>query len=44
MINPQTYREEMLTLCLGHPNVIKIKVTWDDGYMKDRVTNLSVPI
>lgn len=44
MINPQTYREEMLTLCLGHPNVIKIKVTWDDGYMKDRVTNLSVSI
>lgn len=44
IINPQTYREETLTLYLGHPNVIKIKVTWDDGCMKDRETNLSVPI
>lgn len=44
LINPQSYREERIVLCMGHPDVICIKVTWDDSFQKDRTSTLSVPL
>lgn len=44
LINPQSYREERIGLCMGHPDVIRIKVTWDDSFEKDRTSILSVPL
>lgn len=44
MINPQSYREEKLGLCMGHPDTILVQVTWDDAYCKDRGIKLSVPL
>jgi len=44
MINPQSYREEMLALCMGHVDAILIQVTWDDAFRKDRTVKLSVPL
>lgn len=44
LINPQSYREEMIGLCIGAPDIISIKVTWDDSFQKDRTAVLSVPL
>ena len=44
LINPQSYREEALYLCEGHIDAIKIRITWDDAYQKDRTTICSVPL
>ena len=44
LINPQSYREESVGLCMGCPEVIKIKVIWDDDYESGRSSTLSVPL
>jgi len=44
MINPQSYKEVKLRLCMGSPDTILIKVTWDDSYQKDRTKTLSIPL
>lgn len=44
MINPQSYREERLCLCMGCPDNILVQVTWDDAFQKDRTVTLSVPL
>ena len=44
LINPQSYREELVGLCIGCPDVIKVKVIWDDDFASNRTTILSVPI
>ena len=44
LINPQSYREELVGLCIGCPDVIKVKVRWDDDFASNRTTILSVPI
>ena len=44
MINPQSYREEHLGLCMGHPDAIMVQIIWDDSYQKDRIVKLSVPL
>lgn len=44
LINPQSFREEQLALCEGCPDVISVKVTWDDDYNSGRTSILSVPI
>ncbi len=44
LINPQSFREELIGLCIGSPDVIKMKVTWEDDYSQDRSTILSVPL
>lgn len=44
LINPQSYREELVGLCIGCPDIIKVKVMWDDDFAKDRTNILSVPL
>lgn len=44
LINPQSYREEAVALCLGCPDNIKVKVIWEDDYSKNRTAVLSVPL
>ena len=44
LINPQSYREELVGLCIGCPDCIKLKVTWEDDFAKDRTAILSVPL
>lgn len=43
-ISPQSHREELIALCMGHPDVVDLKVTWDDDYKLDRTVELSVPL
>lgn len=44
LINPQSYREELVGLCIGSPDYIKLKVTWEDDFAKDRTAILSVQL
>lgn len=44
VINPQSHREEHLSLCDGHSKTIKLRITWDDEFQKERSVSLSVPI
>ena len=44
LINPQTNREEKVLLTVEYPDVMHIKVTWDDSYQKDRTRILSIPL
>lgn len=44
VINPQLYREERLSLCVGHPATMDIKITWNDSYQNDRIVSFSVPL
>ena len=44
VINPQSHREEHLSLCEGHSKTIKLRITWDDEFQKERSVSLSVPI
>lgn len=44
LINPQSYREEWIGLCMGHPDEILINVTWDDSFQAGRTSKLSVPL
>ena len=44
LINPQSYREESVGLCMGCPDVIKIKVLWDDDYELGRSSIMSVQL
>lgn len=44
MINPQSYREEKISLYFGHPDSLLLHVTWNDAYEKDRAVRLSVPL
>jgi hypothetical protein len=44
LINPQSYREELVGLCIGSPDYIKLKVIWEDDYSKDRTAILSVQL
>ena len=44
LINPQSYREERIALCMGYPDVISLRITWDDSFQKDRTVTLSVPL
>ncbi len=44
VINPQSYREVNLTLCVGHSDTIKLKIIWDDKFQKNRFVSLSVPL
>lgn len=43
VINPQSYREEKMFLCEGRPDIIDLKIIWDDEFQKDRSVLLSVP-
>lgn len=43
IINPQSYREERMALCEGHAKIIRLKITWDDDFQKNRSIELSVP-
>ncbi|MCM1078261.1 MAG: hypothetical protein NC344_01295 [Bacteroidales bacterium] len=43
VINPQSYREEKLFLCEGHPDTIEMKIIWNDEFKNDRFVVLSVP-
>lgn len=44
VINPQLYREERLALCMGHPDTIDVRITWNDSYQNNRTVVLSVPL
>lgn len=44
LINPQTNREEKVLLTVEYPDVMHIKVTWDDSFQKDRTRILSIPL
>lgn len=44
MIDPQSSREEHISLCINHPDIISLKVMWDDSYQKDRTVMLSVQL
>ena len=43
VINPQLYREEIMSLCEGHNDTIRLKITWDDEYQNNRSVSLTVP-
>ncbi len=43
VINPQSYREEIMSLCEGHNDTIRLKITWNDEYQNNRSVSLTVP-
>jgi hypothetical protein len=43
VINPQSYREEKMYLTEGCPDVIRLKIIWNDEFQRDNSVTLSVP-
>ena len=43
VINSQSYREEIMSLCEGHNDTLRLKITWDDEYQNNRSVSLTVP-
>ena len=43
VINPQSYREERMCLAEGCPDVIRLKIIWDDEFQRDNSVTLSIP-
>lgn len=43
VINPLSYREEKMYLTEGYPDVIRLKIIWDDEFQRDNSVTLSVP-
>ena len=43
VINPQSHREETMHLIDGYPDVICLKIIWDDKFQRDNSVILSVP-
>lgn len=44
VINPQSYRDEFFTLCMGCPDTISVKIIWDDEFGENRTVSLVVPL
>lgn len=44
VINPHSYREENLSLSIGCPDTIDLRIIWDDDYQQNRSVDLSVPL
>lgn len=43
VINPQLYREEIMSLCEGNNDTLRLKITWYDEYQNNRSVSLTVP-
>lgn len=44
VVNPQSYREEIMYLFEGHNDTIRLKIAWDDEYQNNRTVSLTVPL
>lgn len=44
LINATNSVEEIIALCCGHTEHIKLKIVWNDDYCKDRETILNVQL